>query len=278
VALARNRLFVAPDAQGVSVAELRSGLGGRHLQSFARRPLSPGALVPSSSGQNLQRPDELRAALRAALDSLGSASAACTLVLPDGVGRLALLTAGAGVDLGELVRFRLAGSLPFPSSDAMVDLLPAGAGRVVGVALRRGTVAEYEQAILSQGLAIGRVHLSPLLSLSALVRRAARNGVEVVLGDVAACFAVLRRGALLALRSRRRDRSPGEADRLLRDAEREARAALDGDGGRGVGLVGSDAVRLRVEAGIEGHPSLPQVDGVRWPEAAEAAWLGGLLS
>ncbi len=277
MALAR-RLFVAPDSRGVCVAVVRGGLGRCRLEAFARRPLSPGTLTPSPSGQNLQGSDELRGALRRALDSVGAASTACTLVLPDGVGRLALLALAARADVSEFVRFRLAASLPFPSGEAIVDMLPAGAGRVVGAALRRGTVAEYEQALASLGLIVERVHLAPLLALSALLRQGSRGAVAVVLGDVAACFAVLRRGALVGLRSRRRDPSAGEAERLVQEAERAARAGQNGDGRHTVGLIGSDAARLRAEAGIADGLMVSPAVGARWPEAAEVAWLGGVLS
>jgi hypothetical protein len=277
VALARSRLFVAPDARAVCVAVVRGGLTGRRLEGFARVPLAQGAVVPSPAGQNLQRPDDVRDALRRALDSVGRPSAACTLVLPDGVGRLALLPLSAGTDARELVRFRLSASLPFPSAEATVDLLAAGGGRVVGAAVRTGAVAEYEQAAASHGLAVERVHLAPLLALGALMRLGSREVVDVVLGDTAACFAVLRGGTIVVLRCRRRDASAGEAGRLLREAERAARPVENGAGRRAVVLYGAGAARLRAEAGIPGES--PAFAGIRqWPEAAEAAWLRGLVS
>ncbi len=278
MALARSRLFVAPDTRAVCVAVVRGGLGGGRLEGFARVPLAPGALVPAPSGPNLLRPDEVRDALRRALDATGRPPAACTLVLPDGVSRLALLTLPASADAREFVRFRLAASLPFPSAEAIVDVLAAGGGRVVGAAVRRGAVAEYEQAAASLGLALERVHLAPLLALGALMRTGSPEVVDVVLGDAAACFVVRRGGAIVVLRSRRRDGSAGEAGRLLQEAERAARLGANGDGRRAVVLCGADATRLRAEAGVSGAEP-PSLAGVRrWPEAAEAAWLRGLIS
>jgi hypothetical protein len=280
VALARSRLFVALDARSACVALVRGGLGGRRLEGFARVPLAPGALVPSPSGVNLQRPEEVRDALRRALDAAGRPSAACTLLLPDGVGRLALLALPADADARAFVRFRLAASLPFPSAEAIVDVLPAGKGQVVGAAVRRGAVAEYEQAVASLGLAPERVHLGPLVALGGLLRTASRGAVvDVVLGDAAACFVVLRAGAVVVLRNRRRDVGGGEHARLLQEAERAARLATNGDGHapRAVFLCGADAVRLRAEAGRTDEAD-PSVAGIRqWPEAAEAAWLRGLV-
>jgi len=280
VALARSRLFVAPDAAAVCVAVVRGGLGGRRLEGFARVPLAPGALLPSPSGSNLLRPEEVRDALRRALDATGRSSAACTLLLPDGVGRLALLPLPADADAREFVRFRLAASLPFPSGEAIVDVLSAGHGQVVGAALRRGAVAEYEQAVVSLGLSVERVHLAPLVALGGLLRAASGAGVDVVLGDAAVCFAALAGGAIVALRNRRRDKADGEGDRLLQEAERVARQAANGHGNlpRAVALSGADATRLRAEVGGT-DDGLPPLASVRqWPEIAEAAWLRGLLS
>ncbi len=89
--IARSRLYVALDAGAVCVALVRGGLTGRRLLGFARVPLEPGALLPSPSGANLQRPDEVKEALRRALDATGRASTTATLVLPDGVARRARL-------------------------------------------------------------------------------------------------------------------------------------------------------------------------------------------
>jgi hypothetical protein len=102
--------------------------------------------------------------------------------------------------------------------------------------------------------------------------------VDVVLGDAAACFSVLKDGAIVVLRSRRRDTSAGEAGRLVQEAERAARPVENGDGRRAVVLSGSDAARLSAEAGLA-REQPPALAGIRqWPEAAEAAWLRGLLS
>lgn len=278
MALARSRLFVALDALAVCVAAVRGGLGGRRLEGFARVPLSPGALVPSPSGPNLQRPEEVRDALGRALDAAGRPSSSATLVLPDGIGRLALLALPAQADAREFVRFRLAGSLPFPAAEAIVDVLPAGGGQVVGAAVRRGTVAEYEQAAAALGLATERVHLAPLVALGALMRAASREAVEVMLGDTTACFAVLRGGAIVALRHRRRDTTSGEGGRLVEEAERAARLVTNGDGPYPVALRGTDAARLRAEAGVTGGDQPSFASARRWPEAADSVWLRGLVS
>jgi hypothetical protein len=264
VTLARSRLFIAPDARQVCVAAVRGTLGRRRLEQFARVPLAAGALSPSPSGPNLQRPEEVREALRQALDANGRPSAAATLVLPDGVGRLALLPLPAGAEAREFVRFRLATSLPYPSAEAIVDVLPAGNDLVVGAALRRAAVAEYEQAVASLGVAVERVYLAPLVALGGLLRAGTRRLLDVILGDTAACFAIVRGGAIVALRNRRRDTTAGEGVRLLQEAERVARLTANGDGPCEVAVSGADATRLRAESGIADLSPSP-ADIRRWP-------------
>lgn len=268
-----RRLYLALDASAVTVAALGEAFGGRRARAFARVPLGPGALTPSSSGPNLQRGDEVRAAVRRALEEAGGGRA--TLVLPDGVARVALVDLPADADSRDYVRFRLAASLPWPDSEAIVEALPAGRGRVVGAAVRRATVAEYEQAAAAAGLEVERVHLAPLLALEGLMRAGAPEAVHVVLGDVAFCLAPFRGGLPVALRSRRRDRSAGEASRLREEASRAA--AGNGASPATLVLSGSDAPRLRRELG--GDVAGRGLEGpAEWRDAADAAWLGGLVA
>ncbi len=275
--LVASRLFLALDARAVSAAFVSGGLGRRRVQGFVRVPLAPGELVPSPSSENLQRPDQVREALGRALEALGRAHARCTLVLPDGIARFALLPLPPDADASEYVRFRLAASLPWPSSEAIVDVLPAGRGFVVGAAVRRSVVAEYEQAAASSGLDLERVHLAPLLALGTLLHARSQEAVHVVLGDTAACIAAVSRGRVVALSSRRRDSSAGEAARLLEDAERTARLATNGRERHTVLLSGSDSARLRSEGGTAGPEPALAAPG-EWPDAAEAVWLRGLLA
>jgi hypothetical protein len=275
VALLPTRLFLGLDASAVTAAALGEGLGGRRAQGFARVPLEPGALAPSPSGRNLVRSDEVREAIRRAASDGGGRR--ITLVLPDGVARIALVDLPGGADPREYLRFRLAASLPWPASEAILEALPAGRGRAVGAAVRRATVVEYEQVAAVAGLEVERVHLAPLLALEGLMRSRARDAVHVVLGDVAMCLAPFHGGLPAALRNRRRDRSPGEAGRLREEASRAFSAAGNGHGPARLVVSGAEAERLRREIGEDlAERGLPGPGN--WPEAAEAAWVGGLLS
>lgn len=274
MALIGTRLYVGLDASAVTAATLAEGLGGRRVRGLARVPLEPGALAPSPSGLNLHRPDEVRSALRRAAEGRGSRA---TLVLPDGVARVALVDVPDGADPREYVLFRLAPSLPFPAAEAIVDALPAGRRRAVGAAVRRATVAEYEQAAAAAGLEVERVHLAPLVALEGLMRGGARDGVHAVLGDVALCLAAFRGGVPVAVRSRWRDRSPSEASRLLREASRAAALAGDGEAPLRLVVSGAEASRLRHELGeAAGRPAADLGD---WADEGEPpSWVGGLAS
>ena len=217
----------------------------------------------------------MRGALRRALEGLGGGRV--TLVLPDGLARIALLDLPRGAEPRDYVRFRLAASLPWPASETIVEFLPVARGRVIGAALRRSTVAEYEEAAVATGLEIDRVHIAPLLALEGLVRSGAREAVHAVMGDVALCLATFHEGALVALRNRRRDRSSGEGSRLREELVRAAALAGNGAGPARLVVSGADGARLRREVGAE--PSARGLEGPgEWDDAAEAAWLGGLLS
>ncbi len=94
---------------------------------------------------------------------------------------------------------------------------------------------------------------------------------------MALCLAAFRGGAPAALRSRRRDRSTGEASRLRDEALRAAASAGDGADPLRLVVSGAGSARLRRELGEESAGRGLEGPG-EWPDAAEAAWLGGLLS
>jgi hypothetical protein len=275
VALLGTRLYLGFDASAVTAAAVGEGLGGRRVRGVGRAPLEPGTLAPSPSGPNLARPDEVRAAVRRAAEGRG---ARATVVLPDGVARVALVELPEGAAARDYVLFRLASSLPFPAAEAIVDTLPAAGRRVIGAAVRRATVAEYEQAAAGAGLEVDEVHLAPLVALAGLMRSGPRDAVHAVLGDVAMCLAAFRGGLPVALSSRRRDRSAGEASRLRREASRAWGLAGEGRDPARLVVSGAGAARLRLELGEESAGRGPDAPG-DWPDGAEApSWLGGLVA
>jgi hypothetical protein len=277
VTLFSGQVYLAFDASRVAAAMLGGGAGGRRVRSFASVPLAPRVVSPSASTRNIGGPDELRSALDEALGRVDGRSARAVLVLPHGVARLVALELSPGAEPRDFVRFRLAGSLPWPASEAIVDALPTGRGRVAGAAVRRDTVAEYEKAAASAGLEVDRVHLSPLLALEGLLRRGSRQGVHVLLGDVACSIVAFHLDALAVLRTLRRDRSQGEAGRLAVEAARTSAVAGSEASARPVALSGTDADRLAQE--LSPDMAAGSLRGpADWPEAVPATWLAGALA
>lgn len=274
VALRMDRIYVAPDASSVLVAEVGGGLFGRRLRALVREPLAPGTLDVSPAGANLQRPEHVRSALARALDALGRAKGPVTLVLPEGLARLALLAIPPDADPREFARFRLAASLPWPSSDAIVEVLPVGAGQAVAAAVRRSAVTEYEQLLDSAGFAVDQVLLAPLVAMDSLRRTGPRDGVHLLLGEVAVTLVAVRKGRIAAVRCRRRDPSPGEATRLVEEAARTASAGGDGAVAPRLVWAGVGAAGLSDEAGQGGTLIVPRGAPAA---AAEVAWLRGAL-
>ena len=272
VASVRPRLVVAFDASGVSGALFARALTRPRLRAFARIELPPGALTPSALGSNVQRPDAVGEALEALRQRLGNGSGA-TLVLPDGVGRVLLLDTPEGTHDRDYVRFRLAAALPYPADEATFDVLSLGRGRALGAAVRRSVVAEYEQAAAGAGFTQERVDLAPLIAVAGLLRRGA--GVHVILGDAALSLATFQDARLTAFRTRRRDPGPGEARRLLEEAER---TALLGGGDGVVTFVGPGARGLVQELVASGRPVSLGPGAEDAPGAPEAAWLAGVLA
>jgi hypothetical protein len=274
VTLLGTRTYLALDASSATAAEVSHGVKTARLRTLAREPLAAGALLPGPAGANLADPEAVHAALSRALARVGRGRV--TLVLPDGVARLALVEVPAAVEPREYVRFRLAPSLPWPAAEASVEALAAGGSCVVGAAIGRASVAEYEQAAVAAGAQVEQVFLAPLLALAGLLRAGSSEAVHAVLGDVALCLALVRDGGLAGLRSRRRDRSSGEATRIAEEARRLLATGGNGHAEVPLALVGSDAGRLRADIGLPATRPLGAADG-EGASGDEAGWLEGLL-
>lgn len=277
MALQGTRLVLAFDASGVSAARVSWGRSGPRVEACALVPLVPDALRPSPFEPNLARPEEVREALRELRRALGDPERGTTLVLPSAVARTVLLEPPADAAPRDYARFRLAQSLPYPSSEALVDVVPLGQGRVLGAVVRRTVVASYEEAAAAAGWKQERLDLAPLAALDGLMRRPPEggDGVDVILGEAGFSLAVFRDGAVRAFRSRLRDRDEGDADRIQAEGERTAAAAglrsprfrVVGPGARS--LIHAMSFRgLSAVAAWEG----PQ-DGMP-VEACELSWLG----
>jgi hypothetical protein len=205
-----------------------------------------------------------------------------TLVLPAGAARIVLLDVPSGVAPREYARYRLLPGLPYPSEEAVVDVLGAGNGRALGAAARRGVLAGYEEAAAAAGLVQERVDLAPLAATAALLGepRPAATEVGVIVGDAAVSLAVVRDGGLRAFHTRLRDPGEDEALRLGAEADRIAAVAGANGGSPRYRILGRGASALRDAWTADGRlvEAAPAAEGGFPADAAELAWLGSALS
>jgi len=202
----RARVLVAIDATGVAGASVSGGPGALRIRSFARAPLSPGALVPGPFDPNVVDMAEVQRALGEVAAGVEGGRGPVALILPEGVARTALLDVPAGVTAREFARYRITAGLPYAPDEALVDVLPVDKGRILAAAVRRSVVEGYEAVAGAAGLDVERLDLAPLAALSALARepRGTAVSVDVILGDHALSLAAWQGGALHLFRTRLR--------------------------------------------------------------------------
>ena len=212
------------------------------LRTLAREPLAPGALMPGPAGRQ-PGGRRRRCTRRSAACSTASGASRVTLVLPDGLARLALVETPVG-------RRRRASTcasawssrLPWPAAEASVDTLAAGGSRVVGAAVGRASVAEYEQAaVAARAPRSSRCSWRRSWRSRACCARARARPCTRCSETWRSASRFVRDGALVGLRSRRRDRSSGEASRLAEEMRRLQAASGNGHAGVPLALSGSDA-------------------------------------
>jgi Tfp pilus assembly PilM family ATPase len=136
--------------------------------------LPAGCIEPSLSQPNIVDPKPVAKALDEVLRSLGSGEHRASLLLPDHVARVSILgfnvLPGTRRELQEMVRFRMAKSLPFKTEEAALDVMPLGgavgaaqgpvAGSVLAVFMHRPVLEQYESLLLTRGYWPGLVALS----------------------------------------------------------------------------------------------------------------------
>ena len=277
----RARVLVAIDATGVAGASVSGGPGTPRIRSFARAPLSPGALVPGPFDPNVVGGPEVQRALSEVAAGVEGGRGPVALILPEGVARTALLDVPAGVTAREFARYRITAGLPYAPDEALVDVLPLHGGRVLAAAVRRSVIEGYEAVAAAARLDIERLDLAPLAALSALARepRGTEVSVDVILGDRALSLAAWQGGVLHVFRTRWRQSGPREPLWLGREVDRTAVLAGNGSAPR-IRAVGPGAVALLTawqDAGRAGEPGW-RAEGALPVEATELAWLGAALS
>jgi hypothetical protein len=277
----RPRLIVAFDAAEVWGILVRRGLAHVHLVGAAHEALAPGALSPGPLGRNLLRLADVRAALQAVCSQLGLRERQCVdLILHSGIACSVLLAASENHATPESLRFRLAATLPYPATDAVVGTIPMPCGRLLAAAARRGVVAEYEAVAEAAGLRPRRVELAPLVAYAGLLSRPLPDrALDIVLGSAALSLARWDHGSLGSMRTRLRSDSHDDSAWLAAEVARVTDA--DGHGNHSpVRIAGAGAGALSRELRGRGREALLAWDLPEPPrgmEPAELCWLGGVL-
>ncbi len=143
------------------------------LRACESLPLPEGAIDAALGRPNILAAEPVAAAVASVLAKIGSSENRVSVLLPDHVARVALLSFAmlprTRRELAELVRFRMAKSLPFKAEDAVMDLmiLAGGSGgggpsaaSVLAVFIHRAVLEQYEALLTAAGYWPGLVGLS----------------------------------------------------------------------------------------------------------------------
>ena len=205
----RPRLACEIAAEGVTAARALTAEGP--VDSVARVPLAPGAVMPGLKPGNLADRVAVIAAIRRALESIdvrpNSRGAELTIIIPDAAVRVLLLDFDALppklTEALPIVRFRLKKLVPFEVDDAMVSFQVMSSSksnvRVLAVAMPRDILGEYETAVREAGFEPGAVLPSTLSALASVA--APEPSLVVNAGTTGVTTAITRDGVLLLHRS-----------------------------------------------------------------------------
>jgi type IV pilus assembly protein PilM len=195
---------------------------------YAFESLPAGALTPTLTETNVQRPEVLAAAIRAALEAVAPRTRAVTIVLPDTAVRVFVLDfdslPSSAAETLEVLRFRLRKMVPFDVERAGLSFQILSAGkqecRVLVATMAAPVLEEYESAVRAAGFDPGAVLPAGLAALAGL------QGEEPVL---AACMnglsltTAITRGADLLLY--RTADLPADAAQRLAEVQRDIAVA-----------------------------------------------------
>jgi len=205
----RPRLACEIAAEGVTAARALTAEGP--VDSVARVPLAPGAVMPGLKPGNLADRVAVIAAIRRALESIdvrpNSRGADLTIIIPDAAVRVLLLDFDALppklTEALPIVRFRLKKLVPFEVDGAMVSFQVMSSSksnvRVLAVAMPRDILGEYETAVREAGFEPGAVLPSTLSALASVA--APEPSLVVNAGTTGVTTAITRDGVLLLHRS-----------------------------------------------------------------------------
>jgi Tfp pilus assembly PilM family ATPase len=236
----------------VAVATMAGRGSDLVVQGYASEPLPAGAVVPSLTAHNVVDRPRTVAALRAALDRLGSRPRRVALVVPDLAARVALMrfdqVPARREDFDQLVRWQLKKSAPFPLDDACVTYSagkpPATGAEFIVVMARREIVREYEGVCDEVGAYAGLVDLATLSVINLFVASPgapAGDWLIVHMQPDYTSLAIMRGEHVIFYRSRAQGDDDGLAD-LVHQTVMYYQDRLSGQGFARVLLGGSGRV------------------------------------
>ncbi len=146
------------------------------LQRAVSEPLPEGAIEPSLTRPNVLAPEPVSNAIGSVLSRIAEGGHRVSLLIPDQIARVAILGFATlprtRRELIDLVRFRMAKSLPFKADQAVLDLnvLRRGGGAgpapssasVLAAFIHRPVLEQYEDLLARRGYWPGLVALSSL--------------------------------------------------------------------------------------------------------------------
>jgi type IV pilus assembly protein PilM len=167
---------ITPDRViGVRLSQDRK-TGRTDLQRVDSEPLPEGAIESSLVKPNILIPEPVSLAIRSVLSRVAHGDHRVSLIIPDHVARVAIFgftsVPHTRRELADLVRFRMAKSLPFKSEDAVMDVTVLGRGAgagptpsgvsILAAFIKRTVLEQYEALVLKAGYWPGLVGLSTL--------------------------------------------------------------------------------------------------------------------
>ncbi|HEY8550381.1 MAG TPA: pilus assembly protein PilM [Vicinamibacterales bacterium] len=207
-------------ARRITAVALGTVNGRMAVKAHATEPLPEGLVSPALTTPNIADRAAVGAIARRVVGALGERAKRAALVLPDGAARVSLIRferlPERQADLGQLVRWQVRKTVPFPLEQAQVSWTPGvrdadGETELVVSVARRDVVEEYEEVCRMAGLQAGLVDLATfdLVNLI-LAGDGSRNGAGsrtgdwllVHVGPDSSTMAIVRDGSLLLFRNR----------------------------------------------------------------------------
>ncbi|HET6278798.1 MAG TPA: hypothetical protein VFG08_08450 [Candidatus Polarisedimenticolia bacterium] len=269
--------------------------GRNVLRGVQSRTLPDGAIVPSLTGVNVKDPGAAGLVISEVLDALKANEHRISLLLPDHVARVSLLQFAtlprSRKELADLVRFRMAKSLPFKPDDTALDLQvvsapsgpgEAGASTVLSTFIKRSVLQQYESLFTAAGFWPGLVGLSTFELFNLFrgqLEAESPAGKDVMLLNVTLSFAstvIFSQGSLIFYRCKPHPEN-STADERVVALKREVYTSLafyqEKLFGRGIGQVFLRVVGLPKEAVHAAVTTEVKCDG-RWLDLREVVSLG----